>query len=236
MSYYKIAGLIVKMDPLERTGTFARPYMIDYEGNADIEVFPDFGYIKEKYKNSTDAMCEYLASAKLFYDQLIAFDGMVLHSSAVVKDGGAYLFSAHSGTGKSTHTCLWRRVYGDDNVKILNDDKPALRLEDGVWYAYGTPWSGKTGQNLNLRYPLKGICFLERGEENKISIMRGMQRVTKIIGQTSRIRDRALKEKQLDLVLNLVEKVPVWQMSCNMDPEAARVSFAAMSGIWESEE
>lgn len=75
---------------------------------------------------------------------------------------------ADSSVGKSTHTGLWRQVFGDERVKILNDDKPALRFEKGIWYAYGTPWSGKYGMNLNLRYPVAGICFLKQGAQNKI--------------------------------------------------------------------
>ena len=83
-------------------------------------------------------------------------------------DGQAYLFSADSGVGKSTHSRLWQQVFGDQRVTIINDDKPALRLRDGVWYVYGTPWSGKYGLNHNLCYPLAGICFLERSKTNKI--------------------------------------------------------------------
>ena len=75
---------------------------------------------------------------------------MLLHSSAVVVDGYAYLFSADSGTGKSTHTGLWKQHFGD-RAYIINDDKPAIRKVDGEWYVFGTPWSGKTDTSVNPR-------------------------------------------------------------------------------------
>ena len=218
------------MDTLEKTESFARPYMIDCNSEPDITIQQNVKDIKEEYPNFSEEMCDYLASGKLFYHQLVKYDGIFLHSSAVVKDNYAYLFSAPCGTGKSTHTSLWRRVFGDDNVRILNDDKPALRLENGIWYAYGTPWSGKTGQNLNLRFPLRGICFLGRGAENKIWKMNAMESVRSVLSQSSKIIDKELKEKHLDLVVKLVEQVPIWKMECNMNPEAALISYEAMSG------
>lgn len=236
MNQYKIAGLITRMNPEKITESHALPYRIDDNSSPDIVVNSDIEEMKIKYPYYSDATCEYLASGKSYYRELIRYNGMVLHSSAVMKENGAYLFSAKCGTGKSTHTSLWRRLYGDDAVRILNDDKPALRLEDGVWYAYGTPWSGKTGQNLNLRVPLRGICFLERGVENYIERIHGKEAVFRILDQTSKIKDPELKQIQLDLVLKLLEMVPIWKMACNMDPEAARVSCEAMSGAWKNEE
>ena len=78
-----------------------------------------------------------------FYARLLQYDGMLLHASCVEKDGKAYLFSAKSGTGKSTHTHLWLRAFPDS--RIINDDKPAVRRMDGTFYACGTPFSGKNG-------------------------------------------------------------------------------------------
>ena len=163
-----------------------------------------------------------------FYLQLIGFDGIMLHSSAVVVDGVAYLFTASSGIGKSTHTSLYIKEFGD-RAFILNDDKPAIRFEDGRFYAYGTPWSGKTDRNVNARAPLGGICVLERGEENEISRIYGKQAILGIFSQTMRPSEAQSIEKVLDLIGILIEKVPVWKLNCNTDPEAAQVSYEAMS-------
>ena len=160
--------------------------------------------------------------------QLLNFDGMMLHASALILDGYAYLFTADSGTGKSTHVSIWRRVFGDDRVRVLNDDKPALRLIDGVWYAYGTPWSGKSGQNLNLRAPLAGVAVVQRSGENACTPFSGRDAVKAIVSQTTRTRDFASQLKQLELVDRLFQDVPIWRLQCNMDSEAARVAYEAM--------
>ena len=229
-AYYRIAGKTVLMDSFGRTVDFARPYMIETPEKADIQITSDFAEVKKKHPDLSDESCEYLSSGKAFYTHLLKHDGMMLHSSALLLDGHAYLFTADPGTGKSTHVCLWRRVFGDERVRVLNDDKPALRLEDGVWYAYGTPWSGKTGQNLNLRAPVAGIAVIERGEKNEIEPYSGKAAVVSILSQTTNVKNPVLQLKRLELVDKLFQDVPIWRLKCNMDPEAASVSYEAMSG------
>lgn len=230
MQYYKIAGLTVRMDTFGRAEDFARPYMVSPSENSDITIHADWKKWQELNPGCEDNVYEYLATGESFYTQLLRFDGLMIHSSALILDGKAYLFSAPCGTGKSTHVCNWRRVFGDDRVRVLNDDKPALRLENGVWYAYGTPWSGKTGQNLNLRAPLAGIAMIERGLDNEIEPFTGRKAVQAILGQTTSLKDASLRLQQLDLLDKLMTQVPVWKLKCNMEPEAAIVAYEAMSG------
>ena len=237
MRSYKIAGLTVNMDTFGRAEDFARPYMVAPVEAADITVQADWGKWQEMNPDCGDSIYEYLATGESFYTQLINFDGLMFHASALILDGKAYLFSADPGTGKSTHVCLWRRVFGDERVRVLNDDKPALRLENGVWYAYGTPWSGKTGQNLNLRAPIAGIAMIERGGANEITPYTGLKAVRAVLAQTTSVKDSALRVKQLDLLDKLMTQVPVWKLKCNMEPEAAIVAYEAMSGKkWRNEQ
>lgn len=228
--YYKIAGLTVKMDTFGRTETQAIPFRTIKQNNVDIHVTSEFQQVKAQYPELSDDGCEVLGTGRNFYLKLLDFNGMMLHSCALVLDGKAYLFSAESGTGKSTHVCVWRQVFGDDKVRVLNDDKPALRLEDGVWYAYGTPWSGKSGQNLNLRVPLAGIAMLERGEKNEITPFSGRDAVSAVFRQCSKTKDPIQRMKILELLDKLMTQVPIWKLRCNMDPEAAIVAYEAMSG------
>lgn len=153
----------------------------------------------------------------------------MLHSSAVVVDGKAYLFSANSGTGKSTHTGLWLQLFGD-RAYILNDDKPALRLEDGVWYAYGTPWSGKHDISVDARVPVGGIAMVHRGEENSIRPFYGKDAVLELMRQVNRPKDMQFRMKLLELLDQFFNLVPIWYLECNMDQEAAIVAYEAMSG------
>lgn len=228
--HYKIAGLTVEMESFGRTVTQAIPYRIAPPEKTDIQLRMDYSDLRQRFPNLSDEGCEYLSSGRYFYYQLLNFDGMMLHSSAVGLDGKAFLFTADPGTGKSTHTSLWRCAFGDDRVRLINDDKPALRLEDGVWYAYGTPWCGKTAQNLNLRMPVAGIAVLERGEKNEIRRCTNREAVLALFQQTSNPKDPALRAKILELLDKLITDVPVWKLRCNMEPEAAVVAYRAMSG------
>ena len=227
--FYRIADLTVAMDTFGRTLELAQPYLTEPVQKADIYIQSDTENVAKKNPGMGSSHIEYLASGASFYNQLLAHNGMLLHSSAVVVDGKAYLFTAPRKTGKSTHVQLWLQVFGDRAV-ILNDDKPALRMVDGVWYAYGTPWSGKAGKNANLRVPVAGIAIIERGEKNEIAPCSGPETIRFLMEQTVRPNDPVLMMGLLQQMDTLLTTVPVWKLKCNMDPEAALVAYEAMSG------
>lgn len=230
LKYYQIADLTVEMDSFGRTEEQAKPYLLDYvPKNVDFVVESKWELYKDENPSLSDEDGEYLFTGSHFYANLLKYDGMMLHSSAVVVDGKAYLFSADPGTGKSTHTRLWLEHFGSRGY-ILNDDKPALRLVDGVWYAYGTPWSGKHDISVNVGVPVQGIAVLKRGETNEITRYDGINAIFDIFSQTNRVRKLENRERVLMLLDKLMTQVPVWKLKCNMDPEAAIVAYEAMSG------
>jgi len=227
---YKIADLLVDMDTFGRTEKQAQPYRCEELGSADLVVSSKGNTLRQEQPHLSEDDCEYLITGSRFYRQLLKYDGMFIHSSAVVVDGYAYLFSAPSGTGKSTHTKLWCREFADKGAFILNDDKPAVRLlEDGEFYAYGTPWSGKDDSSRNVRVPLGGVCVLHRGTENRIRPCAHREAVFTLLAQTGRPFGEKGNEMMLALLDKLLAKVPVWHLECNMDPEAAHVAYEAMS-------
>jgi hypothetical protein len=227
--YYKIAGLIVEMDSFGKTVLQAEPYAVPDQTKSDVQIENCPEEFRNKYSETSEDSCEYIYSGASFYKQLINFDGIMIHSSAVVVDGVAYLFTAPSGTGKSTHTSLYIKEFGDDRAFILNDDKPAIRYENGGFFAYGTPWSGKTNMNKNVRVPVGGICILSRGEKNEISRTYGKDAFLGIYSQTLRPRSEKYMEKVLFLIEKMIEILPIWSLKCNMEPEAAHISYSAMS-------
>lgn len=228
MSLYRIADLLIQMDVSGRTLQQAKAYESREDAPADIVLKCDVAQIMELNPQLTDPdIAEYMGTGAIFARELLKFDGTFLHSSAVVLDGKAYLFSAPSGTGKSTHTEKWCRLFG---ARYLNDDKPALRLVDGIWMAYGTPWSGKHDLSSNEGVPVGGVAVLSRGDENTITRMQPAQAMPWIMSQTTFRLGREDMDKQLVLMDCFLRQVPIWQLSCRNEDAAAIVSRNAMAG------
>lgn len=160
--------------------------------------------------------------------EALKFNCFFMHCSAVCMDGQAYLFTAASGTGKSTHTALWRKHFGE-RAFMINDDKPLLRFIDGRFYVYGTPWDGKHRLSANTRAPIKGICILTRGESNYIRRATASEMNFMALNQTVRPEQPELMLKTLELADKLLDEVPFYTLSCNMDEEAAQVAYEGMN-------
>jgi len=184
--------------------------------------------MQKKEPNLTLDNCEYLYTGSAFYSGLLYFGGFMLHSSAVVMDGKAYLFTADSGTGKSTHTSLWLKAFGE-KAQILNDDKPAIRIGNDGIFACGTPWSGKTDLNINKIVPIGAIGFLERSKENWIERKTGGEVVGKLLKQTVRPPEMAEMDALLKYVDIVLKEVPVYSLGVNMTEDAAKMAYDAMS-------
>lgn len=161
-------------------------------------------------------------------EKLLEYETLLFHGSAISVDGQAYLFTAVSGTGKSTHTALWRQVFGDRAV-MVNDDKPLLRMIDGKVYVCGTPWNGKHNLGTKITVPLAGLCILERAAENSIHPVTLPEVLPLLMQQSFRPRN----PKSVHLVLELLSKLSVntglYRLGCNMDPEAAVVAYRGMN-------
>lgn len=162
------------------------------------------------------------------------YNGLMLHASAAALGGRAPLFSGPCGRGKSTHTRLWQQTFGEA-VQVFNDDKPALRRLDGRWYAYGTPWCGKDGINLNQKWPLGGICFLEKSQENRIRRLPAAEALPLILAQTT----YRLQPHSMELLLasldSLLREIPVFLLENRPEEAAARLSFETMRRAEEEE-
>ncbi len=228
---YNICGLIVECDFRFPTMTArAEKYLSDGAPEIRVPFQPEkFEWLKRQEPSLDEDNCEIICTTESFYLQLLGFGGFMLHSSAVVMDGEAYLFSAPSGTGKSTHTALWLELFGE-RAAILNDDKPAVMCRaDGV-FACGTPWSGKSDLNLDLCVPLRGICVLERSPENFIEPLPLERSVYALMNQTIRPEDSAAMSALLEYIDRVTENIPIWRMGCNISTEAARLAYEVMSG------
>ena len=232
MVKYKIAGLNVFLKSSGKTlQKQTIPYHTKGDSPADITIDLLDSYIIQKQKENPHLTlndCEYIWTGLDFYRKLIDFDGFILHASAVALEGKAYLFSAPCGTGKSTHAAMWQQYFGADRAAIINDDKPAIRLIDGNFNVFGTPWSGKTDLNQNIKVPLQGVCFLGQAAGNSIQKIDNKEAIKLLLNQTLRPRDRERMTGLLDLLDRLLQQIPVYKMQCNISREAVELSYHTM--------
>ena len=223
----------------ESTKEFCKEYLC--EGTPDFTVTisqEDINFEREKsirediiegipVRYFPDDYLETLAVYRKIAEQIIQFHTFLFHGSVIAVDGVGYLFTAKSGTGKSTHTRLWREVFGS-RAFMVNDDKPLLHVaEDGV-YAYGTPWDGKHHLSTNCRVPLAGICILERGETNRIVQISGKEALQMLMQQSHRPANPMGLAKLLSIMDELTKKMSFYRLNCNMDKEAAIVAYEGM--------
>lgn len=233
MALYKIADCIVEYEPLY---PLLQRQMVPYEweeekGAADITLTITEHFCQERQRENphlTLEQCEYIFAGSEFYRKFISHGGFFLHASAVELYGRGYLFSAPSGTGKSTHTKLWQKCFGPDRALIINDDKPAIKIREDGCMAYGTPFSGKTDENLNRCVPIQGVCMLERGEENKIWRIEPSEAVPLILQQTILPRNEGMIDRLFPMIETLLENVNIYRMQCRISQEAAQMAYHAM--------
>lgn len=224
--FCNIAELITEIPAARGLAPRCKDYMCEKTDNPDIIISQDlFRY--EKYPDLTEEMINYIEAGNLFHHYLMQYDGFYLHSSAVELDGRAYLFSGPCGTGKSTHTRMWKKTF--EGARIFNDDKPSLRVLDGKWYAYGTPFCGKDNININTKVPLAGICFLKQADHNSIRRLSTTEAVQKIFTQTYyKFRKPERLGKMVYLVENIVKSIPIFELENLPDEAAAQLSYNTM--------
>lgn len=236
----EIAGLVTCVQPMFfSTREYCRSYLTEKRPEFYVEVTPE-DLVRQRELLDQEADEEGLRRRKFtepfleraviqdkLAQKLLERNTLLLHGSTVAVDGNAYLFTAPCGTGKSTHTRLWREVFGDRAV-MVNDDKPFLKITTEGVLAYGSPWSGKHGLANNVCVPLKGICLLQRGTENEIRPLAPEYGIGLLREQAHIPEDSALRGSVFALVDALLEKVPLWQMSCNKEPVAAEIAYRAM--------
>ena len=172
---------------------------------------------------------ETLALLRKLAEILPSHNRILMHGASISYNEHAYLFTAPSGTGKSTHIRLWKKYLGDD-VKIVNGDKPFISLEDEP-VIYGSPWAGKENWHRNCKMPLKGICFVQRGTTNSIRRIEASDCLSLLFKQVYLPADTLAAGLTLELVDMLIKKVPLYVLTCDMSEDAVRCSFEALTGL-----
>ena len=234
-----LAGIHIEIDSIHsEVYTMCQDYLTEETADfsvvieqADIEFERDKSkreaeFEKRPYAEFSDAYLETLAVYRKIAVKMLEYDAFLMHGAVVALNGKAYLFTAPSGIGKTTHTRFWLKNYPD--AYILNGDKPLLGLIDGVFYACGTPWAGKEGMNRNEMLPLFAIVALFRGKENHIEPISFDRVFPLLLQQTYRPNEAEKMVKTLELLKTLGESTAFYALACNLDPNAARVAKEGM--------
>lgn len=150
------------------------------------------------------------------------------HSSVIARQGRGVLFLGESGTGKSTHTRLWREHIA--GARLLNDDSPIVRILDGEAHVCGSPWSGKTPCYRNEELPIAGIVRLSQAPHNAIRRLRTLEALGALLPSAppAFARDEQLQDRICEIISQLIRRVPVYHLECLPDAEAARLACATI--------
>ena len=231
---YRIADRVIRIESIyQEVHDYCRDYVCDACDAPDIDVVisdEDIGYEKTMAEEVFHKMPEYLEELAVYRkiaEKMPYLDTILFHGSAISVDGVAYLFTAKSGTGKSTHAKLWCDLLGDKAV-MVNDDKPLIRVTDEEARIYGTPYNGKHRRGCNMSVPLKAVCVLRRGEENRIKRISRSEAFPVLLQQTYRPADREAYELTIRILDRLTHNVAFYILECNMDISAAEVSYGFM--------
>ena len=236
---YRIASRNILIESLyPDVHTYCREYLAE-NSDTDFAVSisqPDIDFERSRAVNDypyTDAYLEELAVYRKIAELMPSYSTVLIHGSVLAVDGAAYMFTAVSGTGKSTHAALWRKFLGE-KVTMINDDKPLVRIsgtgKNSRAEVFGTPYNGKHRLGKNTSAPLKAICILERSEHNRISRISPQEAYPFMIQQTYRPIDTAMLTKTLELVDALMNAAEFYRLGCNMDIQAAELAYNTMKG------
>lgn len=234
---YKIAGFSAEIKGIEHElfPLRAQKYLTDEKAEITFEITDSDVAFERKIEPSIESISchEYTAVLRKYGEFLPLHNGFVLHSACFDVDGVGIAFSAHSGTGKTTHMRRWRDFLGD-RFKVVNGDKPMVRFfddEPNTPYAYGNPWNGKENMGNNMRTELKHICFIERSDTNYVEKVKKEDVVNRIFNQVYMPQNNPMAVvSTMQLIDKLLNSCNLWIIHCNMDENAGEIAYKAIFG------
>ena len=219
---------ILNTDPA--TETLCADFLSDFD-SADIVISVSPFEVKKEMEespyNNSFAYTESFLAFKKLSSHLAAYNAFLMHGAVVKLRGKGIVFSAPSGTGKTTHMLNWKKLFSNE-LSIINGDKPIIRFIGDEPKAYGTPWCGKEGYAENDSVTLTDICFIERASHNSICRIDPKDAVSELISQTLIPKNPVDAFAVLGMVDELLKKCAVWKIYCTKDTEAADTASNAI--------
>lgn len=231
MPIYKIADLAFRTECKgEYLKNLLQPYIFDsaeYSFNICVNK-NDLEYEKKIAPNFSWQMYESSAVLRQLSNKITEYDGILFHGAAIEYNKTAYLFCAPSGTGKTTHIMLWKKLLGD-KVTVINGDKPFVRLKDGVPIVYGSPWQGKENLGTNTKCRLGGIVFVNRSAKNYAVPLSPADSVFKLLSSAAYKKTTDGTLQTLRLLEEITKQIRLFDLFCNMEDDASRTALAALT-------
>ncbi len=231
MGVFLINKMKVNMSPLfDSIKSNAEKFKIEDSNNLDIDIYircerNEYNNLISKNDNLSLDDAEKIITSSQFTNKVIEYNSIVLHASAVLFEDKAYLFSANSKVGKTTHTKLWQEYFGKDKAIIINDDKPVINTSDDKILVYGSPWSGNSSECENISAEIGAIVFLEQGKENKLICLDKQEEILPLLLEQTVHRVSVDKmNKILDTLSVIVTNCKFYKLMCNMDIESVEES------------
>ncbi len=225
----KMAELNIEINcRLDSTKLFCKEYLTE-DTECDFSVAPTSEEIKKEIsliEGTTETAAEQLCVYRNIANNLPLYNRFVFHGAAITYEDKGILFTAPSGTGKTTHIKLWKKNFAN-SVRIVNGDKPILKVEEEVT-VYGTPWAGKEQYQRNRKAPLKAICVIKRGTDNSVKRISASEAVSYLMQQIYLPKEPQALSKTLALLNKLLESVPCFVASVDMSNSAAQATFKAL--------
>lgn len=227
-----IADLVIEIDnKYDYIVKYCNNYLYDGDRKTDIfikiteeDIIAQRNASEEDFEND---YLEYVAVYRKIADEILSFDAFVMHGTVIKVNNTGIMFTAISGTGKTTHMLYWMRLLGD-RLTVINGDKPIIRFLDGVPYAYGTPWCGKEKLNTNDRVILSDICLIERGEVDQSMLATQLDVFSHFIKQIYRPSKTELINKTFDLAGKLFKFSNLRKFKCRKNISAAKTAYKAI--------
>ena len=224
----KIANKVLKINAFnESTKRYCDGFITDEKADYSITITEED--LENESSNSTDGKVyvneEISALYRKIADLLVEEDIIVFHSSAISVNDSAFLITARSGVGKSTHSRNLKEFIGE-SFKYINDDKPLLKVTDNEVVVFGTPWNGKERISNNISAPLKAIIFLNRGESNTYrKIINKEEIYIKMLSQIYLPKEKSKREKALNIADKLLKNVNFYEINVTKEIESAKMTY-----------
>ena len=216
----KIADVVIRINSSARFSLYEfRDFLTSNKEEFTVEIYRDdlvinsFVY-EENYVGWNGTINLSILHQKVA-EMLILYDTILMHGATIGINNGAMIFTAPSGTGKTTHIRKWLEQIPD--TFVINGDKPFIKFldDDSQPLACGSPWAGKEGWFSNAMLPLKAIICMERAEENRIIEINFSEAFPFLLQQIYRPDDEEKMRKTIRLLQRLNGKVRFYKFQCN---------------------